>query len=513
LIYHGVNDTQIYKDLSREDNSYWFDLKRQKFVHNIDTFYYSVKLDADFKNDSCDPRVMEFRQYFKNQFEKMALFEDTFVADKLPKDLILKKSGFAGMYNVHISKPDLYDFFFALTVPSDTTTEIVVQLRSYHLWLYGVKESYDRSFAKLEEVLNIFGFRAIEVKENRCDYAWHTNYIQDPDVFLRPDNIARMRVSSLGHDGDIHLEFKGKQGIEIDYFRFGRLKSNNMIFRIYLKSKEVVEQGYKSFFFRLWLIQGLINRYDLYVYEECYKRQDWGYMNKARLKFYMEFGKDKALENVINEYLNEDAELNYDDLEALANRLTPKVTLILNLEYQTMRKFSASIQFINFKNRQGLHKRIYQYLDNRKLIIDYLTETVFRLVNYTGIESNKSRCDYTPFWKRLRATRLVDTYLNIHDCKLVREYSNNIDMQITKNKVLSGLVTCSLYKNGAESDANVSDDILDFVCTLNDNDIQRFKNNKKKRVKQLGSKLDGISPVKLQQNFMIIDRETGEILE
>lgn len=43
---------------------------------------------------------------------------------------------------------------------------------------------------------------------------------------------------------------------------------------IYLKSKEVVEQGYKFFFFRLWLIQELKKPYGLYVYEKYYKGTD-----------------------------------------------------------------------------------------------------------------------------------------------------------------------------------------------------------------------------------------------
>lgn len=155
-----------------------------------------------------------------------------------------------------------------------------------------------------------------------------------------------MRVSTLGRDGDIHLEFDGDCDYEVDYFRFGRKASNNVIFRIYLKSKEVVEQGYKAFFFKIWLLYGLISRYDLYVYEECFKMRSWGYKDKARLKFYCEYGSDDLLKNYINEnILGENCNPDYDTVKNMADILTPKITLILNFEFQTMRKFSSTLDF------------------------------------------------------------------------------------------------------------------------------------------------------------------------
>ena len=40
-----VGKTQIYQEFDEVENSYWFDFKKSKFLHNIDTFYYSVKFD------------------------------------------------------------------------------------------------------------------------------------------------------------------------------------------------------------------------------------------------------------------------------------------------------------------------------------------------------------------------------------------------------------------------------------------------------------------------------------
>lgn len=40
----SFNSCLIQDELSEEDRDYWFACKQKKFLHNIDTFYYSVKL-------------------------------------------------------------------------------------------------------------------------------------------------------------------------------------------------------------------------------------------------------------------------------------------------------------------------------------------------------------------------------------------------------------------------------------------------------------------------------------
>ena len=47
------------------ESVFWLDFKKKKFIHNIDTFYYSVKMKNDFTNDSKDASVKRFRKYFE----------------------------------------------------------------------------------------------------------------------------------------------------------------------------------------------------------------------------------------------------------------------------------------------------------------------------------------------------------------------------------------------------------------------------------------------------------------
>ena len=64
MIDKWVKNTQIYNDFDEVEQTYWFDFKQRKFLHNIDTFYYSVKFAEDFTADSCDSNVKFFREFF-----------------------------------------------------------------------------------------------------------------------------------------------------------------------------------------------------------------------------------------------------------------------------------------------------------------------------------------------------------------------------------------------------------------------------------------------------------------
>ena len=59
-----IKKSFIYNEFDEVENTYWFDFKQKKFLHNIDTFYYSVKFKNDFTNDSKDLSVRRFRRKF-----------------------------------------------------------------------------------------------------------------------------------------------------------------------------------------------------------------------------------------------------------------------------------------------------------------------------------------------------------------------------------------------------------------------------------------------------------------
>ena len=174
-----LNTTKIYQELDDENQKYWFDFKQKKFLHNIDTFYYSVKLVEDFTDDSNDPNVAQFRKYF----EKKKSFLASRYGESLPvffdgfdRSLNLCPGSFAGFFNICLQCPEWFDVFIAPVVPHSSdgglsvTSEIVVQIRSYMLWMYGVHEAFERSYHYVKLICDYFGLHIAYCQENRIDY-------------------------------------------------------------------------------------------------------------------------------------------------------------------------------------------------------------------------------------------------------------------------------------------------------------------------------------------------------
>ena len=103
-----IQSALICGEMDEDNQNYWFDFKKSKFLHNIDTFYYSVKFVNDFTSDSKDAQVLRFREFFRR---KQEILESNVQADFLQvsfagKDLNLRRCSFAGMYLslIHISE-------------------------------------------------------------------------------------------------------------------------------------------------------------------------------------------------------------------------------------------------------------------------------------------------------------------------------------------------------------------------------------------------------------------------
>lgn len=515
-----VENTKIYEEFSGKDSEYWFDFKKKKFLHNIDTFYYSVKFKNDFTNDSTDKDVKHFRSFFDTQKRGLGDGFDTCKSlyfANMEKYLNLKPFSFAGFFTICLECPDWFDIFMASSVPhgaeggESVTCEWVVQLRSYMLWMYGVHGAFERSYEYVKGLADYFHLEIDFVQENRVDYCWHSNYLVNPETFFRMDNFYKMRCDRF--KGAVsHTEKVGSSGYEMDYIALGK-RSDKVFVRIYLKSKEVVEKGYKPWFFKIWLFNGLINRYDLYVYEQCFLEHSWQYRDMARIKFYSEYGSDEYARQQCLDILDKKETHSPDVLAKFADTLTPRVNLIMNVEYQTMRKHSKSYDLLPLKDNSGKGecKRIYDYLDNRKLITNYLTHDVFRLVEPEGDE-NKSRRDYVGFWKSLRHCKTVDVLIPPEELKLVRTYSRKMNSQVIKERMLKASVTYGIYTRGKNTD-NPIQDMIEALCVLNDNDVEdaiRFKN---KKLRQFNAdELTETMEIDVQHSYKVINAHTGEVL-
>lgn len=497
------------------DREYWFKKTEKKFLHNIDTFYYSVKLHDDFTKDASAYNVERLRRCIT----KYTSYPDAspFVETHYESPVLYKKGTYAFFYNFRLEVPEQFDFFFAPVVPdgaetvASVTSEIVVQIRSRLLWDYGAKLAFDKSFEFVKDFCETFELSISEVKENRCDFCWHTNALQDPESYLRIDNFSEMQVSSYRR---VRYEYELKaKGFESDYIALGK-RGQKVFVRMYLKTKEVVENGYKGWFFYYWYLNGLISAYDLYVLERAYENKKWSYSNIARLKFALE--NDDTLPEMSRRRMQqllhaaEAGKPDYAAIESLADQFTPKLTKILNVEFQVMRKMTKTFILPEKNKDSGVVSRIYDFLDARPAITEYLTRKTLRLVR-PGADGNKSRADYTDFWKRLRGTKQIDVR-NKKQIKLVRDYSSKLDLRVRRMKAAKAVSAYSITLT-KDPTRSIYEDTAELLACLNDNDMQKLNRYKYKYYKSIRSDDefdDALIDFTKQRHIKIVD-EVGEI--
>lgn len=524
MFYKYVNESKIFQEMCPEDRLFWFDFKDRKFLHNIDTFYYSVKFQDDFTADTGSIPVKKLRKFFESRYNE--IYKDQgfggFGILKLPNlsDLNILPISFSRFYTICLQYPEYFDIFIAPKVPragsaedrqDSVTCEMIVQIRSYMLWMFGVHAAYEKSYEYVKAIADMFGLSIAFTQENRIDYCWHSNYLHNPEKFFSIENFYKMRVDRF-KGASFNTAKVGQDDYEIDYISMGN-RSDKVFIRIYLKTKEVIEKGYKPWFFKIWYLNGMINQYDLYVYEKCFLKQSWHYRFKARLEFYLEYGQDDAAKYQISQLLSEEITMNDKTLIQLAKKLTPELDLIMNVEYQTMRRHSKTYQLVPFHDNSVYltSQRIYDYLDNRSIIIDYLTSKVFRLVETSG-NAKKSRRDYAPFWRMLRKAKGIDVKETSENIKLYRDYSRKLNSAVMKKRAIDACVTYGIYTKGVNYD-NPMDDIMNAILRLNDNDVHDAMLYKSKKVRQFSpEELTDTLEDSLSCDYEILDHNTGAVI-
>ncbi|MGN7119059.1 hypothetical protein ACTHQ8_22725 [Lysinibacillus odysseyi] len=536
MIPYSAKKSLIYKEMFDEKRTYFFDMKQKKFLHNIDTLYYVVKVKTDWLYDPNAIYFKDLLQAYQNKAFSTPDMLPVFTSEDLDGKAVPKAewmmNGVAAskIYRYDLQQPDKFAVFIAPSTPNENTPEIIVQLRSQYLWLEGEKQAILKSLADVEDLLNCFGLEILEVKENRIDYAYHTNYIQNPTKYFKHENINKMQQSRFSR-GSIEFSFRNQWETETDYLTLGRKKSNNLFFRIYDKTKEVIQQGYKQFFIKLWYMEKLISYFDMYCIEKAFlnpSADNYKYLDVARLEFYLEHGKNEEYRGMIRELLSQPSR-DYESIIALADLLTPTVTKILNVEFETKRKFYSTLDDtinnilqVKSDNVPAHASKLFRIIDNKKLFHDFITRNtsdgsgVIRFIDYKAKnrlgEGWKHKRDYptSDFWSRLQSVS-TDWYQQ-EDVVLVRQYQKNLSMHLLKKGLMNKLSVYSLYKN-SEVKNDTFTDALDFVSTLNETDLEKANQYKAKKYLLLKDRLQNVETSLAKENdFGIVNLKTGEII-
>lgn len=500
MIIRQVKEKQIYKDFALDQAKEWFDLKDKKVLHNIDTLYVTATVNEDyFANQN-------FISYLKS-LKELVVLEPFYISEH---DCYMTDLNFKN-YRYCIEKKDCFLLCFMGCRSIDTVPPIIIQIRSQFLWLYGEYECMKKIDIFLKQFLGDFHLTISAYKENRIDYAYHTNYIRSMTTFF--NNLNQMQVSHFRR-GSKEFAFTGDGDEDVDYISIGRRKSNNIFIRIYNKTKEVIEQGYKQFFIQYWYENGLINAYDKYLYESCFVRRSYEYMAKARLNFYLEYGSDLNALDKVKALLSRTA-AEYDDIVALADELTPRPTLITNIEFQTKRKFYATFSSECMALLQCVTpcepqlKYLFTLLDNKQLIHNVLTYDVFRLVDVSDNKSRKREKKTLPFWELVQKCKING---RIENGKLYREYQRRLDIESLKSRISNQISMLGLYLD-PDSNSNIYDDTMDFLSCVNESDFEKALTYKKKKVPTVKAKCETLNKVDIVRVYGLINKADGTYID
>lgn len=485
----SVRTSLIYSEFSESDREKFFKRSEKKFISHIDTFYYVVYCDvADWRSDS---RKEKFVSVLSRASALAAASPDSSIPvfDDVFKGLVCRSGVRFNMYSFSFSLENAFDVFVSDYTPNKDTPGIFVQLRSNGLWLKGTKQLYDESVDCLTVILSKFGLNIVKIVENRIDYAFHTNYIQDLLHYFPDRDLKEMQISQFHR---WHREgYFFDDNIYCDYFTLGRRKSNNVFFRIYDKTKEVVEMGYKQFFIALWYDAGLISLYDKYVLEYTFQFGSWSSLHRARCHFYYEHGSDFSIRKDIGDLLS-DPDTPYSKYKDIADKLVPGVTTVCNIEFQCKRKFFYNIEKTvpDLMLSDSVSDHIHSLIEQSKSITNYLTSNVIRFVKYKKRykDMSRTRRPDADWWQRLRSCKMFEGSDDFAEYAF--SYQCNLDLFRVRYNTLKSMARSSSFACSSPDDLDslYSDDFLDFLGCLNDNDIQRYYDIKHKSFKQIESK-------------------------
>ena len=514
-----IAKTKILRENGEPFFQKWFSQRKEKsFICHVDTLYYMIT--PNVSNYKEDPRWLKFVEELEavnraadNSRAEVEVFKEV-APDVL--GLGVRPWMSARMYALHFGVEDVFDVFVCNSVPNQNTPPIMIQCRSNALWIDGMKNTFDKAYDCVAKILAGYGIDIVKTQENRIDYAFHTNYINDFMSFFPEKDLGKMFVGGFKrgrkeyefHTHEDDANGNGDRVITSDYFTLGRHKSNNVFFRAYNKTQEVIEMGYKQFFIAIWLKYGLISKFDEFCLLKAFTDRSYKKLDRARCEFYYTYGTNEEIKNEIGEKL-QNADTPASWFTKRAKGLVPAVTIISNVELQTKRKFydRKELQEIVEGKYTGTltevdepKRNIYDIFEQMSCIIKFLTDDTVRFVKYKGEYAKIERTvrPMADWWERLRRAKFVEI-VDDWEIEYLHLYQHNLDYIRGIQQTISKKAKNAAYVDFGEGVFHVDDnksgesvlcrDFQTFFSYLNDNDFAKYKSVKAEGFKEIKKKL------------------------
>ena len=497
-----VERSEVFDEFTPEEQEFYFSIKEKAVSHHVDTLYYSVFIKGD-EVEVRDRRIISFLENLREAKQhKLSRLDEEIDFFGLSVGAFGAAIS-AGMYMNRLSYGEDFDVFVSDYIPNLETPRILVQLRTRSLVLDGLYGAIQKSFDIVEDILLAFDLDVSEVVENRIDYAFHTNCIQKPMEMFSDESLEKHLVTTFREMWKhVWITSRKQDFFDLDYIALGSRKSNNIFFRAYAKAKEVVQLNYKGFFFEKWRSRGLISRYDQFVYEKAYELKSFktGCL-VGRIEWYLKYGKNEERKEKLLELLKS-CNVNSDNnlqIEKEIKGVLPPPTVVLNLEFETKRKFYVKLDdFIG--KYEYVHKsdpplkRLHKVLSLRREIIEKLfTDVVLFVEDRLDLQSEEM-----DFWKRIRRVKIEDQ----PDKPLLDawySYSRNLDVRRAKRTFSSNLASLAMMQRNEASESLFSDDMWEALTLLNDNNKIDLSNTYSKKIKHAFEKIRPSSYTNIQK--------------
>lgn len=477
MILKGKLTNELAKEWTKEQQEHWLDQTDQKFIANVDTLYLNCYIKGEYNEVSG--KLISHLESWRSGADVKPFYIEKY-------DCFINAQGI-NFYPYMIVVKDCFRVVFMRKKFNADAVPIQIMLGSEFLWTHTEREAVDLATEWLADLLKDMEMEIETFTISRIDYAFHTNYIQNMDKFF--PKLNEMQVSQF----DVWQKngrFEGETEDKLNTIYIGNRRGKNVFLRMYDKSEEVVVRGYKQFFYKIWKDNSLINAYDQDIYERCFKYgKNFKYQYIARLLFYLDHGSNENYKVTCRKYIDPNNNAEAEDIINFAKFLTPEPTLVMNIEYETMRKFYKSVEpfyrnldYISNDN-PSLYE-VYRLLDNKGFILDYLTDKTFRLID-TRYKGRKKDAPMHPLWIKLRKEALKSFKV---EKKLIRDYQKNIDLELMRKQAARKIATLSLYDKG-ENDDDLRSDISSYIATLGENTIREMTSYKKQKYRQIKNRI------------------------
>lgn len=468
MIPKHVISAAVFEEFTKEEAESFFGCTEKKVLPHFDNIYYTVSIAGDHGDvDKILPGVKLLIEDLQLLREQKAQSYETQL-DYL--GMHYARSNYA-IYQHRLTQEEDFDIYIADFLPTDDTPRIAVQIRSRLLVLEGSEEALKRSLGKVKLLLSQHDLKVDgECLVNRVDYAYHTNLIQDMTNMFKDENLLK-HMSAKFRKGQKVFDI-GKD-IVLSYLSLGKRQSNCCFFRIYDKTREVIEKNYKAFFFDRWQEKGLISSYDFEVLRYAFETKSYvSGLLVGRINWYLKHGKNETLKAELEHLLKTCyvKNSNNDQIRAKIQGVLPEVTTVCNIEFEVKRKFFTLIEglfeLVDMSKKpdapRPLHP-IYRIMACHQTIHRYLTGTTLKFVE----DRNEKDSPMMAWWERVHNTKCAEK--DIYG-ELTRAYKRNLDKERARRRVMSDIAFAAMLIRESVDRKTFEEDVSDVLAFINDND-------------------------------------------